>query len=297
MALRREQFVNNWFDFLNGSITAGATTVNVDDGSALPVDGDVRLRCESEVMLYTGRTVNALTVERGVDGTTAATHADNLRIESVVTRDGIKRYIDDIMGGATARPPARILDKANAILTSSSFSWINQGTASVSDDAQGGIVIKDPQTTGGFRMLDIAAPSTPYTVTAKIYTGPGWTWSTSGTIGGIFFRESSTGEFMLNYYETAEECHVAKYDSATVFNSFLSGENVVDSDSPWVWQQIEDNGTTLFFRVSSDGINFFEMGSEGRTAFMGTGPNRIGFAMNSRGLVDKLMYLKSWSIE
>lgn len=144
-------------------------------------------------------------------------------------------------------------------------------------------------------MQVISAPSTPYILTTKLVAGPGQTWSSSGTIFGIFFRESSTGEFMLNLYEPTDECHVAKYNSPSSFNSFLSGEKLVDADSPFVWHQIEDDGTDLKFRVSSDGINFFELGSEGRTAFMAGGPDQIGWTMSSRGLANKLLYLKSWT--
>ncbi len=46
--------------------------------------------------------------------------------------------------------------------------------------------------------------------------------------------------------------------------------------------------------ASVDGTNFFEIGSEGRTAFMAGGPDQTGFTLNSRRGTSKMLHLRSW---
>ena len=60
-------------------LTAAATTVNVDDGTDFEVLQTILI--DSEQMYITAIAANALTVERGVNGTTAATHVDNAVID------------------------------------------------------------------------------------------------------------------------------------------------------------------------------------------------------------------------
>lgn len=293
--VRREQFVNNAQTALDGGINASVTTITVTDGTVFPSDGDFRARiAESEVVLVTGRSGNDLTVVRGQDGTTAASHSTGASVDVPITANALKTYIDDAAGGVTGRQPSRLLDVSGNVVNAASFTGVNMGTASVADDSSGGITMTDPQTTGGNRLQVKTAPSTPYKITAKFVAGIGVRWGTAGTIFGLLFRESSTQEFMLNYYEPNDMTHVGQYDNATTFNSFLVGELNTDGDSTWIWQQIEDDGTDLFFRISHDGINFLEVGSPSRTAFMATGPDQVGWSLNSRGEANKLLHLKSW---
>ena len=62
---------------LNGSINTSVTSITVASAAALPLEGEYRLLIESELMTVTaGQGTTSLTVTRGVDSTTAATHAD-----------------------------------------------------------------------------------------------------------------------------------------------------------------------------------------------------------------------------
>ncbi len=64
---------------LDGAIaTAGATTVDVDDGTIFTVSDMIQV--EDEIMLITAISSDALTVERGYFGTTAATHDDTTTV-------------------------------------------------------------------------------------------------------------------------------------------------------------------------------------------------------------------------
>ena len=292
--VRREQIVNNIGTTLNGAINDSVLSATLTDGSVFPAEGDYRLKIEAEVMLVTARSGDVVTIERGVDGTAAASHGDGISADAILSAEGLTQYFDGITGGASARNPLRLLDGNNVTLIASDFSWVNQGTCTVIDDAGGGITIKVPPTSGGWRLQVMTAPSTPYTITAKFVAGPGFTWSASGSVMGLVLRESSTSKFMVNYYQTGDEAEVSKYTNETTFNSVLAGVDRIDCDSPYWWQQIEDDGTDLKFRVGTDGTNWWELGTEGRTVWMAGGPNQVGWAMPSVGLLDKLGHLKAW---
>jgi hypothetical protein len=82
---------------LNGSLDASATTFNVDNGSRL---GMGRTEIDDELVYIDAVTTNAVALQpwgRGVDGTTAATHADNARVtfNPLFPRHYVKRAIND----------------------------------------------------------------------------------------------------------------------------------------------------------------------------------------------------------
>ena len=63
---------------LNGARTAGQTSIVVDDVAGVSGTQAVYAQCETELMLITaGHGTTTLTVTRGADGTTPASHADN----------------------------------------------------------------------------------------------------------------------------------------------------------------------------------------------------------------------------
>ena len=60
---------------LNGGISSSATSVGVASGAALEILETIKV--EDEQMYITNISTNTLTVERGVNGTTAASHSDS----------------------------------------------------------------------------------------------------------------------------------------------------------------------------------------------------------------------------
>jgi len=96
---------------LNGGITAAATSILVAAGHGSRfADGDFLL-CENELMLCTGVVTDTLTVQRGIFGTTAATHATATAIYNLTgdlagslrtsVIDGNLFTIDKYWGGIT----------------------------------------------------------------------------------------------------------------------------------------------------------------------------------------------------
>ena len=74
--------VNNWSSTLTNAVTNTDTTITLDSVAGLPATGGVLTFTDNnEIVHYTSISGNDLTVERGYDGTTAASHSAGQKIE------------------------------------------------------------------------------------------------------------------------------------------------------------------------------------------------------------------------
>ena len=87
---------------LDGLINSSVTTITVTSSADFPLEGEFRILVESEIMLVTaGWGTTSWTVTRALDGTTAASHADDkilhrmrvVDIQSVMDPDGRRREL------------------------------------------------------------------------------------------------------------------------------------------------------------------------------------------------------------
>ena len=282
MTVRREQFTNNALTTLNGSVNATQTTITVADGSVFPAFGDYRLLVESEVMLVTARTTNDITVVRGVDGTSNISHADTLNIQTILTANALEQALDDVTGGYSDRYPFRLVDQSGVTLNTADFTWANQGTATVADEDWGGITMTLPVASGEQqRHQYLSAPSAPWIVTGFFLFGPGYNngGGANSSYCSLLVRESDTGKHSQIEARIGGLIRTRRYNSPTSYNS---EQDTMDFSSDRIWLQIEDDNSNLYFRCSSDGINFFETANYGRTVWHASaGPDQIGFAWNS----------------
>lgn len=72
----REQFINNFATTLDGGINNSVTTLDLTSVTGLPSGGGYRLIIGTEIMYVVSRSSFTLTVVRGQEGTTAASHSD-----------------------------------------------------------------------------------------------------------------------------------------------------------------------------------------------------------------------------
>jgi len=254
---------------------------------------------DSEVVLVTASTTITLTVERGVGGTTGATHTDTTSMESILTGGAIDQYMDDTTAGYSDRPPFRILDENGNTLTSANFTWVNQSTATVIDDSWGGITMTTNTLSGdNVRILTRAAPSGAWTLTSHFLFGPGY--NNGGGANSSYFsllvRESDTGKLAVIEIRIGGMCRVRRYSSPSSYNSEQAN---IDFSSDRAWLQIEDDTTNLYFRISADGINWLELSSYARATYMASaGPDEIGFLCHSDGGSNLQPYhIQSWIVE
>lgn len=91
----RELFTNNGASLLNGAINSSVTSLVVDDGTSFPL-ANFRIIIEDEIMFCSSRSTNTLTVIRGVENTTAASHADNLDVKHILTAGALDAFREDI---------------------------------------------------------------------------------------------------------------------------------------------------------------------------------------------------------
>lgn len=172
-----------------------------------------------------------------------------------------------------------------------SYSWVNQGGASV-DTTNGGIFLLAPATAGtNLRVRVKTAPTPPYTITAAVLArAPGINFAGVG----LCFRQSSDGKLATLGMEHNNDWQVVvhKFNSATSFNSNYTSLNMGTLMSP-VFFQISDNNTNRIVRISADGQHWQEIHSVTRTDFLTA--NQVGFyASADQATWDCGMTLLSW---
>jgi hypothetical protein len=183
------------------------------------------------------------------------------------------------------------------------WSWINQGTATVST-VNGGIYLRSVATTGRqFRIRTRARPSdptvTPYTIDAAlIYHLP----PRSPANAGIGWRQSSDGKLamaLLVFDSTTNHMTFVsqKCTSATVFSANYASEGHMGSvmNPQLVFLRLIEDATTRQIWWSNDGQEYTLFHSVGRTDFLTA--DEVCFSVDSENTVyDAGMRVASWYV-
>ena len=267
--------------------STSATSITVTTGSVFPSTGNFHLLVESEIMVCTARSSNTLTVVRGQEGTTPATHASGLPITMILTQGTLQRYgRDNDPFFDSSRPAfASIVDANGNPLTLSSFTAVNTGNGVEASDQNGTIVLAYPALASAAWNTNAYVrpqPSTPYSVVAGfrmiMATGPlannsEYLWP------GICFRNSSNSNLFL--------CSLVPYNYVWEFRADwmandTSGveENLVSQRAMYwigdtIWMKGTNDGANITWYLSHDGINWVQMGQWSATAYFT--PNEVGF--------------------
>lgn len=91
-----EQFANNASTTLNGALNNSSTTVNITNGTPFSQSGTFRVIVDSEIMIVTAISGNVMTVQRGQEGTAAASHLSGAVITQIVTAGSFAQLKTDI---------------------------------------------------------------------------------------------------------------------------------------------------------------------------------------------------------
>lgn len=93
-----EQYANSAYSTLASTISAGATSLSVaaGHGARFPATGDFRIKIDSEIMICTARSTDVLTVTRGAESTTAASHTAGAAVNHVLTRGGLLALLTSV---------------------------------------------------------------------------------------------------------------------------------------------------------------------------------------------------------
>jgi hypothetical protein len=151
-------------------------------------------------------------------------------------------------------------------LTTSGWSWVNQGSAAVSVSRNGAIVLTEPGRGMGtnFRCYVRSLPSAPYTVTVQIDASP---WAKSYIGGGLLWRESGSGKciFATQTYNGGYHLDLAKFtDPSTPSASY----QIIDLAENLHWIRLRDDTTNRILETSIDGEDWHTFHSVGRTDFL-----------------------------
>jgi hypothetical protein len=187
-------------------------------------------------------------------------------------------------GVATAPATAGSLDDefpGSSLNISTRWTWANQGTATATVSKSILTLSDTPQGSGSniIRYIYQIAPATPWQVT----TGPLVLTEvvSNFSAGGIVIQDGGTNRAILFGPQFA----VVNGGESLVIAQYTDLNTV--SSAPWVstyafaksrYLQFKDDGVNHTFYVSEDGINFYQVWQQSRTAWLTTS-NRIGLSV------------------
>jgi hypothetical protein len=182
------------------------------------------------------------------------------------------------------------------------FAWVNQGLATLSS-VYGPSVLASPGNAGDNVNMQIQpTPLTPYTLSAAFLPEID---PVNQTSCGVVLRESSTGKFIFFrlMFDTTSSItksdivfSLDKYDNPNTFNSNYTVVSAGFLRGSVIFFKIKDDGTNIIWSYSNDGQNYMTLTTQSRTDFLVSGPNQIGFAINSNDPSGSAgMTLLSWS--
>lgn len=274
----RKQFVNNATNSSVASITSGATSITVNDGSVFPATGDYHLILDSistyEIIKCTSRATDVLTVVRAQEGTTAVAHPPGTKVILTITPESYRRFIADEVETAHHDNLMNrgLMDINNSPLPLSSWTWLNQGGATATEYDDGSITINAPGNVSAHnnRILHKPIPTIPYTIRATIipqlHNGND---ADPLAVVGIGLRDSASGRLwqnsivMLEGALSRDRMLIRDYSATTTFSSDLT-----DFDSPVgrefhcfeIFHAVDNNIT---FRSSYNGFAWREFIHDG----------------------------------
>jgi hypothetical protein len=159
--------------------------------------------------------------------------------------------------------------------TLTSFSWVNQGSASVAA-ASASVTLIAPGVAGAnLRIRDKAVPTAPYTVTAVILP---LMFRKQWYSAGLCLRDSASGKVEVydQQCDTGERrLRVSQYTNPTTILGNVFANSVATMLQFW---RINDDNTNRIISISGDGINWQTIYSVSRTDWLT--PNRIGWFVN-----------------
>lgn len=301
-----EQYANFATTLLNGAINNSTTSVVVDDGSVFPSTGNFRIVIDSEIMVCTSRSSNTLTVTRGQEGTTGASHVDDSVVKCPLTKQSLLNLLADGIeeGLFSALPSAgqegrlyQVTDE-NVILRDSgsawgpfgpiwklynpndqSWSWGRDRDSANAVTNHGYSITLGPRASigsggVGFDARITAVPSVPWTVTALFqphYTNAGYTQVGFGLYDNVNNLVNSI-QYQCGM-ATSQAQLVATMGSTDISNwAGSGGTNVASYTSfarmPYIWLRLVDDNTNHKAFWSWDGITWTQLYTHARTTYM-----------------------------
>lgn len=299
-----EQFFENGpTTTLASAITStSSTSATVTSSSGFPATGDFQTRIDDEIITVSAVSGTTWTIARGQENTTAAVHANGSIINMPLTAQGLERINSWSHNGTLESVSRRLnfVDSGTVTFTvtdqplsnstdvtadasgggggggsdgqhsntapdaASTFTWVNQGSATATDDA-GGLYLLAPAVSGNNgRLLVKSLPGSTYTIIVRALV---MDFNGSSHVQGICLRESSSGKF-IRFGFNAGFLLLDRLNSPTSYDGNYTSKNCAGVFNHATWLKAQDDGTNLIFSVSIDGYNWFQLYSVSHTAFI-----------------------------
>ena len=298
-----EQFANKASTFLNngGTLSSGATSLIVSDASTFPTIGNFRILIESEILLVTAVSSNTFTVSRGIEETSAVSHADTLPVTHVLTKGSMFQFLADmnLRDVFTNRPAAGVPGRkffctdlpfwyyddgtnwqkyfgSYPLVTpsNSGYSWDNQETVTIATTNDMLTLAGGSGDNPSIRYK--TQPSTPYVIDVAFLVNQ--KVSDPNYFMYFGFRDSGGKLFVwaLNVSGGLLNVTLAQFASSTATPStYNSDAGTLASVTGVQFFRIANDGTNLTFSMSNDGINWAEWDSQAVAGFLT--PNAIAW--------------------
>ena len=198
-----------------------------------------------------------------------------------------------IFDGSVWQPFVDGWNVSEPVSGSPSFSWGNQGGASVSN-AYGGEYLTCPQdNSGNVRLRYIAQPARPYTITVAMRFS---FIQDNYFIGGMGFYDSGSGKLYAcavnNNTNGGSSFNVGQWNSLSSFNTYTQQHQIWGFTGMW-WARVTDDGTNFYFYASSDGIHWIQLDTGNRTGYLT--PGYVGYFGDClNGNYDMGVHLLHW---
>lgn len=300
--MAREKYTNNAVSPLDGAINNSTTSVVVDDGTAFPT-ANFRIICEDEIMFCSSRSGDTLTVVRGTEGTTAASHADDKDVEHIVTAAFMDQFRRDAIYGSGIPRSGLTVSRDDEFDDESFSGWTKvwHGTAPVATEVEQDHSLSIHIANGG-----AAQQMTSY-VKSKTISAGDWVSCAFSCFGpggafpnlGLVFSDGTTygsGNQVHFHYSFNELLFVLRsttgFDTQTAFNSVASMSYPLSNALHLKLVYQGSNSWDTY--ASPDGIQWSQI----HTAHsMGSiTPTHLGISMsswgNTRALVSNWKYVR-----
>jgi hypothetical protein len=285
-----EQFTNGVQTTLNGSINNSTTTVVVTDASSFPTE-KFRIRVEGEIMYCTSRSTNTLTVVRGSEGTTAASHGNSTIVNHVVTTATLDNIRKRILSDCAIAPYNASPFSDDDNFDDESFTgWTTVSStpalvSAVEQNHRYSVVIPTGTATGQYyAFMKAKTPS------ANDWVQAGFYFQDNGTqypLPALFMANGATwnaGKQIAFGYSPHETVYILR--DMTGYNAHVSNTSY-GTINPWQGmfhmrlQFVSNDHWSAY--ISADGIGWAKLFNNVALGSMGAAPTHMGFGFTTWG--------------
>jgi hypothetical protein len=273
-----------WVAFKASNTNSGASTLDVNSlgtknikkwvsGSLVNLTaGDITAN-QIIIVIYDG--TQFVTVGGGGGGNTTANYLLGA-VDGTLTNS---RVLSDAYLGPDVQPASAgsFDDEFSGGSMSGSWTWLNQGSATVTVSNGRSQILGDNAATSFRGMYEALPGTTPWEAVLKLHveapTRPAY------VLAGVLLYEAGTTKLMwFGPFSVGEGISVG-------YGVGAGGVNSYDYTSTIQWNSVEyykvrDNGTNLIFSISKDGVVFTQVLSQARTTRFTTKPDNIGFGVS-----------------